>query len=91
MAATIRCRVVVRGRVQGVFYRAACKARADELGVAGWARNLDDGRVEVIAEGDAAHVAALTAWCREGPPHALVTGVEVSTEATEGLVDFRTR
>lgn len=90
MAVTAR-RVVVRGRVQGVFYRAACKARADELAVAGWARNLDDGRVEVVAEGEPVAVAALVDWCRHGPPRALVTTVEEHVVAPEGRTGFRTR
>jgi acylphosphatase len=91
MGATTRRRMLVRGRVQGVFFRAACQARALELGVAGWARNLDDGRVEVVAEGDADAVAALAAWCRAGPPRALVTTVDETLEVPEGLTGFRAR
>ena len=87
----IRRRFVVRGRGQGVWYRDSCRREAERLGVAGWARNLDDGRVEVVAEGDPDAVDALEAWCREGPPRALVTGVEVQTEAVEQLIGFRAR
>jgi acylphosphatase len=81
----------VSGRVQGVFYRAACKTEADRLGVSGWARNLDDGRVEVVAEGEPAAVEALARWCRTGPSHARVTAVSAATEAPEGLAGFRAR
>ena len=88
---TIRRRVVVTGRVQGVFYRAACRSHAEGLGVAGWARNLVDGRVEVVAEGEMAAVDALIRWCGEGPPRALVTNVTVTAEEPEGLRGFRTR
>ena len=87
----IRRRLVVSGRVQGVFYRASCQREARRLGVHGWARNLDDGRVEVVAEGTPAAVAALEAWCRQGPPRALVTSVVVADERPEGLEGFVTR
>ena len=87
----IRRRLQVRGRVQGVFYRASCRRQAEALGVAGWARNLDDGRVEVVAEGTPTAVAALAAWCRQGPPGALVTGVDDRLESVEGLQGFTTR
>ena len=87
----IRRRVVVGGRVQGVFYRASCRREAQRLGVAGWARNLDDGRVEVVAEGPTEAVEALVAWCRQGPPSALVTGVTVRDEPPDGLSGFVTR
>jgi acylphosphatase len=86
-----RRRLVVSGRVQGVFFRAACKAEADRLGLSGWARNLDDGRVEVVVEGDLAAVEALARWCRTGPGHARVTAVASTTEAPEGLTGFQAR
>lgn len=68
-------RCYVSGRVQGVFYRASARQRAELLGVTGYARNLADGRVEVLACGEPAAVAALCAWLREGPPAASVTDV----------------
>ena len=86
-----RRRLVLSGRVQGVFFRAACKTEADQLGLAGWARNLDDGRVEVVAEGDPAAIEALVRWCHHGPSHARVTAVTATTEAPEGSVGFVTR
>lgn len=88
---TVRKRAIVRGRVQGVFYRDSCRREAQRLGVAGWACNCDDGSVEVVAEGDADAVDALVAWCRTGPPRALVTSVDVTRQPAEGVEGFRTR
>lgn len=70
-------RARVRGRVQGVWYRASTAQQAQLLGVHGHARNLEDGSVEVLAVGTAPAVDALLAWLSEGPPLARVTGVEV--------------
>ena len=86
----IRRKFLVSGRVQGVFFRAACKDEADRLGVKGYARNRRDGRVEVVAEGPEDAVEQLARWCHQGPPRALVTKVEASTEVPEGLTSFRT-
>jgi acylphosphatase len=86
-----RRRVLVQGRVQGVFFRQGCRREAERLGVSGWVRNLDDGRVEVVIEGDESRVAELVAWCRVGPSRALVTAVDVRTEPVEGLQGFVTR
>ena len=73
-----RCvRAVVSGRVQGVFFRAATADRAVELGLRGYVRNLPDGRVEVVAEGNPTAVEALLAFCRTGPPSARVERVDV--------------
>jgi acylphosphatase len=71
----VAVRFIVEGRVQGVFYRASTHATAASLGLAGWVRNLSDGRVEVVAEGDPAAIECLAAWLWEGPPGAAVTGV----------------
>jgi acylphosphatase len=87
----VRRHLWVSGRVQGVWYRGSCADRARALGVSGWARNLPDGRVEVVAEGDGEAVDQLVEWCREGPPHALVAEVEVRSEAPEGLNGFAVR
>jgi acylphosphatase len=72
-----RLRALISGRVQGVGFRYHTRARARELGVAGWVRNLADGRVEVRLEGEPAAVEALVDWLRTGPPGARVDGVEV--------------
>lgn len=66
---------LVAGRVQGVYYRAAAQQRARQLGVTGHARNLPDGRVEVLACGEPAAVEALCEWLWQGPPSARVTAV----------------
>jgi len=75
--------------VQGVFFRASCVERARTLGVAGWVRNSLDGRVEAEFEGEPDAVAAMLAWCSEGPPAARVVGVEVRDEPPIGEHEFR--
>jgi acylphosphatase len=91
MQERIRRRVLVSGRVQGVAFRAAARAQAHAGGVTGWVRNLADGRVEAVFEGDPAAVAALVAWCHGGPSLAHVDRVDLLDEAPEGLPDFRVR
>lgn len=85
----VRRRVVVEGRVQGVGFRMACGHAARIHQVAGWVRNRRDGRVEAVFEGDPGGVAAMVDWCRQGPPAAAVTGIEVVEEQPEGLSGFR--
>lgn len=87
----IRRRLLVSGEVQGVWYRASCRDEAVARGVAGWARNLSDGRVEVVLEGPAEAVDEVREWCRGGPPGATVTSVDVTEEEPEGLDGFVTR
>jgi acylphosphatase len=74
--ATLRRRILVSGRVQGVGYRYATVREARRLGLRGYARNLPDGRVEVVAEGPPDDVSRLTAWCGRGPSAAEVSAVE---------------
>ncbi len=69
--------LVIRGRVQGVGYRASLIDEARRLGVTGWVRNRRDGTVEAIVDGDSAAVAAIVAWARRGPPGARVADVLV--------------
>ena len=88
---TVRRRVIVDGRVQGVFYRDTCRRLASRAGVSGWARNRSDGEVEVVLEGDPDAVDRVVAWCRTGPPHALVTSVKVVDEEPEGIRGFSVR
>ena len=71
-------RSFVSGRVQGVFYRATCVRKAESLGLRGFARNLPDGRVEVLACGDPASVEQFVAWLWEGSPASKVTAVDTS-------------
>ena len=85
----VRRRVVIHGRVQGVFFRDTTRRRAQELGVAGWVTNRPDGAVEAVFEGTADSVAAMVSFCEEGPRGAEVERVEVTEEETEGLRDFR--
>ncbi|MDQ3770983.1 MAG: acylphosphatase [Actinomycetota bacterium] len=86
----IRRRVVVSGEVQGVFFRDSCRDVALQHEVAGSAANRSDGRLEVILEGEQEAVDAVIKWCRSGPPHADVTGVDVSEEEPEGMQGFTT-
>jgi acylphosphatase len=76
LSSIIARRCFVAGRVQGVFYRASTRQRAHELGCRGYAHNLPDGRVEVLAVGEPAAVHALIEWLRQGPPAAHVTEVK---------------
>lgn len=87
----VRIRGVVTGRVQGVGFRWSTVTEAERLGVAGWVRNLPDGRVEFEAEGDAAAVDALVEWARRGPAGARVTGIEPTRLATKGVPGFHVR
>jgi acylphosphatase len=86
--ASIRVRAFISGRVQGVFFRAETQKQASQLGLTGWVRNLPDGRVELLAEGEEQRVRSLIAWCRTGgPPHARVDTVEELPEAFTGKFD----
>lgn len=84
----IRRKVVVQGHVQGVFFRETVRRRAIAAGVAGSARNVPDGTVEAVFEGDADAVARLIEFCREGPRGARVDWVDVLSEEPEGLTGF---
>lgn len=76
-------RYLVSGRVQGVFYRASTAEQARRLGLVGWARNLADGRVEVVAAGDGERLAELAEWLWEGPPAARVREVAIEEWTAE--------
>jgi len=76
-------RMRISGRVQGVFFRAHTRDEARRLGLKGWVRNMPDGRVEVLAQGDSYQLRALESFCRQGPPYARVQDVEVMEEAAE--------
>lgn len=82
-----RVRLIVKGRVQGVWFRDSTRQKANELGVYGWVKNRFDGNVEVVAEGNEQDVTELTAWCYEGPPYAMVTGVDKAQEEYLGEFD----
>lgn len=81
--------LLVSGRVQGVFFRQSTKEAAERLALAGWVRNLDDGRVEALAEGPRETLEQFVAWCRQGPPNARVDDVSATwSEATGELGGF---
>jgi acylphosphatase len=75
---------LVSGRVQGVYYRASTQTKAVELGLTGYARNLPDGRVEVVAEGTEDKLTQLKTWCDDGPPAANVNSVNISEQTPTG-------
>jgi len=89
--AAVARRVVVHGRVQGVFFRDSTRRRAASRGVTGWVRNRPDGTVEALFEGEPEAVDALVAFVREGPRGAVVDRVEVAEAAAEGLAGFEVR
>ncbi|HZJ27047.1 MAG TPA: acylphosphatase [Acidimicrobiia bacterium] len=86
-----RVRVVVSGRVQGVWFRDTCRDEARVAAVSGWVRNNHDGTVEAVFEGPPAAVDSLVEWCRSGPPRAQVEGVALRYESPIGEVGFRVR
>lgn len=83
----IRRRIMVEGRVQGVGFRVSCVRAAGRAGVGGHVRNLEDGTVEVVAEGDPEAVEWLVDWCRTGPRFAKVRQVHVTDEPAQGGPD----
>jgi acylphosphatase len=87
----IRRRVKVQGRVQGVFFRDSTRERAIAHGVKGWARNMPDGSVEAVLEGEPEAVQRVVRFLQTGPPHAQVERVDVDAEAPEGLSGFLIR
>ena len=89
--APVRQRVVVHGRVQGVFLRDSARERARAHGVAGWICNRADGAVEAVLEGPAEAVERVVRFLQTGPPQADVERVEVSDEPPEGLSGFEVR
>jgi acylphosphatase len=86
-----RARVVIRGRVQGVFFRAETRSRARSLGLQGWVRNVPDGTVEAVFEGERERIESMLGWCRRGPALAHVDDIEVEWEPPQGDVGFAAR
>ncbi len=86
----VRAHVFISGRVQGVYFRDYTRRQARRLGVTGWVRNLWDGRVEALFEGDEEAVRRMVEWCHVGSPSARVDRVEVQYEPYRGeFADFR--
>lgn len=91
MTDRVRAHVFVSGKVQGVYYRATTRDTASDVGVDGWVKNLPDGRVEAVFEGDEERVEEMVDFCHEGSPAAEVRDVEVEYEEPEGLEGFEIR
>ncbi|MEQ9239093.1 acylphosphatase [Coleofasciculus sp. E2-BRE-01] len=87
----IRAHVFISGQVQGVGYRLSTVSEARRWGVNGWVRNLSDGRVEAVFEGDKSGVEEMINWCHQGPSAAVVKDVAVEYEEPKGLSGFETR
>jgi acylphosphatase len=83
--------VIVRGRVQGVFFRDSVRERARAHGVSGWICNRADGGVEAVLEGRLDHVERVVRFCKIGPRQALVERIDVTEEEPEGLSGFEIR
>ena len=86
-----RAHVRIYGKAQGVWFRAHTKDMADKLGIKGWVRNVPDGSVEAVFEGDDESVEKIIEWCHRGPPLARVEGVEVEYEEPKGEEKFEIR
>jgi acylphosphatase len=79
-----RVHVVISGQVQGVWYRASTKEKAEELGLTCWVKNIAHGNVEAVFEGDESTVNEMIAWCRKGPPLAQVADVKTTRKHVSG-------
>ena len=87
-----RARVRVSGQVQGVFFRDSTRQKAEELGLAGWVRNMPNGQVEALFEGPPEKVEEIVSWCKEGPQRASVENVDTDFESAGGdLEGFEVR
>jgi acylphosphatase len=86
---SIHVTIQVKGRVQGVFFRASTKHTADHLGIRGEVKNLPDGSVWIAAEGEESVVAAFVKWCRQGPPFAKVTDINVTAGPLQHYEGFK--
>jgi acylphosphatase len=80
----VRAHVIISGRVQGVFFRSETKEKAKELGVFGWVKNLAEGQVEAVFEGERARVEEMVKWAKSGPPGAIVNDLDLSWEEYRG-------
>jgi acylphosphatase len=81
--------VLVKGKVQGVFFRATAKEKAEELNLKGWVKNSEEGNVEAMVTGEDAALNAFVAWCYKGPLRAQVSEVEVNTVTTVAFTEFK--
>lgn len=82
-------RLLIRGKVQGVFYRASAREMAEEFGVTGWIKNTPEGDVEAMASGNEEQLQQFIDWCKSGPPHAVVADVAISRIEDHDFEKFR--
>lgn len=75
--------LVIKGKVQGVYYRASAREAANKSGIKGWVKNMPDGNVEVLASGSKEQLEKFVEWCRRGPKHAVVHEVIIKTDVKE--------
>lgn len=80
MTTNCRVHIFISGKVQGVYYRQNTAQKAQELDIKGWVRNLSDGRVESVMEGNEVNIGKILNWCKQGPADANVTGVQIFNE-----------
>ena len=80
--------LIIKGKVQGVFFRATAKDVADEIGVTGWVKNTEEGNVEIMATGSEEQLDKLIEWCRKGPKRAIVTGVVENSREEQHFTGF---
>ncbi len=83
-----RVHLFISGMVQGVFFRDSARQIAQSMGITGYVRNLQDGRVELVAEGEMDSVDKLVQWCHKGPPAAIVESVDIESEQYKGEFDL---
>ena len=81
--------LLIKGKVQGVFYRATAKVIAHEIGLKGWIKNTQEGNVEAIVSGDAEQVEKFIQWCRQGPARAEVTDIIITDKEYEQFEEFK--
>jgi acylphosphatase len=80
--------LLIKGKVQGVYYRLAAKDEADKLGITGWVKYISEGRVEIMATGTEGQLQQFTEWCRTGPEKAVVTNVIVTPLSEQAFDEF---
>ena len=80
----------VIGKVQGVFFRASSVHVANKFGVVGWVRNVEDGSVEIIAEGETRNIEQFIDWCRRGPPSASVVDIRITEDKQVPMLSYNT-
>ena len=81
--------LLVKGKVQGVFYRASVRGKAEELGINGWVKNTPDGHVQILASGEEEALKEFIRWCHTGPSRAVVKSVSVTPQESSDVHGFR--